>query len=146
MATLNKIIKDIETYCTSHKQINTFYAGQTWNFGAKHSNIYPAVVLVPSPSTISDGKIIYYFNLYCIDRMNKDRSNLNEILSDTSLIIADIIAEFDDNFSTYGYMLEDTDLNIEPLEEEMDDIVAGWVCNNFSLQIPYGRNDCNAPK
>lgn len=142
---LNTIIDHVEAFCTSHLQVNSFYSGQTWNFQAQHDNIHPAVILLPIPSTIYDGKITYAFQLFCLDRLNKDRSNLNEILSDTSLIIADFIAEFDDNYDKYGFVLDDSDITIEPIEEEFDDVLAGWVATNFTIQIPYGRNSCVVP-
>jgi methionine synthase II (cobalamin-independent) len=146
MTTLNKIIDDIELFCSNHLQINSFYCGQTWNFQSK-TNIYPAIILIPSPSTIYDGKIVYNFQLYAIDRMNKDKSNLNEILSDMALVIADVVAEFNDpEYDTYDYFIDDDIINIEPLEEELDDIVAGWVATNFNLSVPYSLNYCNTPK
>lgn len=145
MISLNTIIDTIEQFCNGHLSINTFYSGQTFNFQAQHDNLYPAIVLIPAPSTISDGKLKFNFQLFALDRLNKDRSNLNEVLSDTSLIIADIIAEFDDNYSKYGFILDEIDLEIEPIEEEFDDCLAGWVCTNFSIAIRYGRNDCVIP-
>lgn len=146
MTTLNKIIHDIEQLCSDHLQINSFYCGQTWNFQSK-TNLYPAVILIPSPSILYDGKIVYNFQLYAIDRMNKDRSNLNEILSDMALVIGDVVAEFaDPEYDTYDYFIDDDAINIEPLEEELDDVVAGWVCVNFNLAVPYSRNYCDTPK
>ncbi len=145
MITLNTIIDAFEDFSASHSQINTFSADQTYNFQSR-TNIYPAVILVPASSTISDGKLKFVFQIFVLDKLNKDRSNTNEVLSDTSLIMADIIAEFDDNYDTYGFMLDDPDISIDPIVEEFDDVLAGWVATNFSIQIPYGRNDCVIPK
>lgn len=145
MATLNTIIDAFDTFCSDHLQINTFYSDQTWNFQTAN-NIYPAVILIPSPSSIADGMITYVFTLFVIDRLNKDRSNLNDVLSDTSLIMADIVSEFNDNYDTYDFQLSEGDVGMEPLFEVFDDVVAGWVSSSLSIETRFSRNDCIIPK
>jgi hypothetical protein len=143
--TLNRIIKDIKEFVESHPQINTFFSGPAPDFNSL-TNLYPAVILIPAQSTIYDGKITYYFSLFAVDRLNSDKSNMNEVLSDTSLMIADVIAHFDDKGEIYGYFLDETDVFIEPIIEEFDDLLAGWVATNFSIQVPYARDWCAVPK
>lgn len=143
MVTHNQIIKAFETFCNEHLQINSFYSGQTWNFQTK-SNIYPAVIMLPTPGTIQQGKITMSYNIFIADILNTDRLNLDEIYSDTLLMATDICSYFRDN-DELNFMLEEEAITVEPFEEDFDDILAGWILT-VSLQIPYTSNTCYIPK
>lgn len=143
LTTYNQIIKAFEDFCTNHKQINTFYSGKTWNFQTE-TNIYPALVMLAQPSLINRGQINLNFNVFIADILNKDRSNLDEIYSDTLLIITDLISYFADAYETYGFYLDDTAVNIEPFEESFDDVLAGWI-STLTIQIRYDGSTCNLP-
>lgn len=144
MATLNQIIKSFEDFSTSHLQVHTFFSGQTWNFQSI-TNKYTAVILLPLPSVVQRGMLTLNFNLFVIDQLNKDRSNKDEILSDTLQVLQDYISEFADNEDIYNFTLEEgEEIPIEPLEEELDDVVAGWVAT-VKIKVPYSGNTCIIP-
>lgn len=142
MATYNNIITSFREVCNRHKQINTFFSGEEWDFQSAQ-NIYPAVLLSPDISTIEYGRVMLKFNMFVVDLLTRDGLNNDEIKSDTLQIGQDIIAEFYDNFSDYGFTIEEQ-ISLTPLNEEMDDIVSGWVFN-ITIQLPYAMNDCFLP-
>lgn len=143
--TFNQILTAFENFCTTHKQVNTFFSGKTWNFQAV-TNVYPAVIMLPQPSSIQKGKVVLTFNIFIADILNKDRSNLDEIFSDTLQIATDIVAYFQDENDTVGnsFMLDESSVSIEPFEEAFDDVLAGWMMT-VSLEIPFSGSLCGLP-
>jgi hypothetical protein len=138
--TLNQIIEEIRQFTDSHYQLNTFFSGDTWDFQAQ-TNIYPALISVQAPATISSGRMTVSFNIFITDICNKDRSNVDEILSDTLQIMGDLYAYFRDR-DEYGLV---GDLNVIPFSEEFDDVLAGWNAN-FEFEFMFSASDCGLPK
>ena len=142
MATYNQVIDTFRDLSTRHKQINTFFSGEEYDFQSA-SNIYPALLLSPDVSSVSQGSIMLKFNMYVIDILNRDRLNNDDIKSDTLQIGLDIISVLYDNSTVYGFTIED-ETSITPLNEEMDDIISGWVFS-INVQIQYAMSDCYLP-
>lgn len=144
MTTYNQIISAFENFCTNHIQINTFYSGKTWNFQTE-TNIYPSVIMLPQPSNIAKGKVTLTFQIFIADILNKDRSNLDEIYSDTLLIATDMVSYFGDiNDNQVVFWIDDTNVGIEPFEESFDDILAGWMLS-VNVEIPFTGSTCDIP-
>jgi hypothetical protein len=146
MSTYNKIIAAFDSFCTEHKQINTFYSGKTWNFQTE-TNVYPAVIMLPTTSIINKGQIVLSFNLFVADILNNDRTNLDEIYSDTLQILADAVSYFSDMYGedNIDFYLDETNVTIEPFEEEFDDVLAGWMAS-IDISYPYSGSICSIPK
>lgn len=144
MTTYNNIVDSLRAYAASHLQVGTFYSGQKFDFQANDTNAFPAVILIPQPSRFIGGKTVFSFQLYVADRLKEDLSNLDEVLSDTALILNDFVSEFDEGFETYGFALEDgLEVSAEPFQEDLDFRLAGWVALNFDVQVRMAR-DCSA--
>jgi len=146
MTTFNEIVTAFETFSDEHQQINTFYSGQTWNFQTQ-TNLYPAVIMLPESSSIEKGSINLSFNLFVADILNSDRTNLDEIYSDTLQILADFVSYFDDAYedSEIEFFLNSENISIHPFEEKFDDVVAGWMAK-IEINMPYSGNICVIPK
>lgn len=142
--TYNQIISAFKNFCDKHKQINSFYSGQTWNFQTQ-TNIYPSVIILPQPSNFEPGKIRLNFQIFIADILNQDNSNLDEIYSDTLQIASDLVSYFKEinEEETYFY-IDDNYIGIEPFEESFDDILAGWLMN-VVVEIPFFGSNCNLP-
>lgn len=141
-ATYNIIIKAFEDFCTNHQQINTFFSGGNWDFQTLN-NIYPAVIMLPQPSRIEMGQYLFTFNIFVCDLLNEDMSNIDEIYSDTAQIIGDMVAYFKDN-DDYEFYLDESSVELQPSDETLDDIVAGWVAT-INIQVPYSGSTCGLP-
>lgn len=146
MTTFNEIIAAFKKFSTEHYQINTFYSGQTWNFQTQ-TNLYPAVIMLPEGSSIQKGSINLSFNLFVADILNSDRTNLDEIYSDTLQILSDFISYFDDAYEKdkIEFFLNNENISIQPFEEKFDDVVAGWMAK-IEINMPYSGNKCIIPK
>lgn len=142
MATYNKIIAGFKSFSEKHKQVNTFFSGEEWDFQVK-TNIYPAVLVAPDNSTIEQGRFFLKFNVFVVDLLNSDNSNTDEIYSDMLQICGDFIAEFQDNEDDYGFTIEEG-TSIIPLHEEMDDKVGGWVMQ-INVQLLFNSSECGLP-
>lgn len=137
--TINQIMKAFEEIASDHYQINTFFGGNTWDFEAK-TNIFPAMIVITMPSNIQKGRILYKFSIYLADILNKDRSNVYEIESDMFMVCNDIISELKYKYNIYGFMLDETDILLEPFEEAMDDVTSGW---KMDITIEAVNDSCN---
>jgi hypothetical protein len=90
--TLNQIISQIQTASESHKQVNKFIVGEL-DFTEENLKFYPLVWLVPNGFNFdTEGKkVVYNFMLMVLDRHFESQTNMIEVLSDTALIMQDII-------------------------------------------------------
>lgn len=146
MTTYNNIVDSIRAYAESHLQVGTFYSGQKFDFQANDTNAFPAVVLIPQPSRFLGGKTVFSFQLYVADRLREDLSNLDEVLSDTALILNDFVSEFDEGFDVYDFALDDgLAVEAEPFIEDTDFRLAGWAALNFDIQLRMSRDCSTAP-
>jgi hypothetical protein len=142
MITYNQIIKAFNTFSTNHKQINTFFSGQEFDFQT-NTNIYSAMLVVGDTCNIEMGRFLYNFNIFFIDISNQDGSNSDEIYSDMAQVVGDFVAEFSDNMDLYGFTLEGT-VQMNQVFQATDDNTYGWIAS-ISIQVPYTANDCNLP-
>ena len=142
MVTYNNIVTAFKTFATKHKQINTYFSGQEFDFGTK-TNLYPAMLCVGDNATIEMGRFMFKFNVFFIDIGNQDGSNADEIYSDMAQVAGDFVAEFSDNRDLYGFSIEDS-VELTQIFEKFDDITYGWLAS-VAIQVPYTANDCNLP-
>ena len=140
--TLEQIIKELETFSTNHKQINDFGFGDISNISTKDHN-FPMMWVQPTPSVI--GKMIELnLDIYIIDLLKQDRSNLLSIMSDTLLIGNDIISEYFDSEDDFEFVVEETAVDATPFEGEFDDFTAGFLFN-IQVQIAHDYSKCEVP-
>lgn len=143
--TLNQIIQRIQTAAESHKQVNKFQCGAEFDFAVENLKYYPLVWLVPNGFTFdSEGKkCTYNFMLMVVDRHFEDTSNMIEVLSDTALILQDIITLIKRNT-----MAEDVffyaNNTAEAIMDGRNDIVAGYGIE-IQAETPYLESYCDIP-
>jgi hypothetical protein len=125
--TYQKLLNKIEAFCNAHLQIKKYkgeFKEQMPNFATLDEK-YPIVFVVPTGDT--EGLELNQFTLevYCLDIIQKDRANINTIVSDCHLILKDL----------YLYFKDGTDLEVDvigdptmtPLNNDLLDYAAGWV-------------------
>lgn len=143
MVTYNQIINIVKDFCTGHKQINSFYSGQTANFQASPTNEYPAVIMLPQSSGVVENLINLNFNIFVTDLLIESNSNLDEIYSDTLSIASDLISYLS-NYDDLDIFVENDAASLQPFEAKFDDYLAGWMIN-LTIQIRYTGNTCIIP-
>jgi hypothetical protein len=150
--TLNKLIELVQLVSQNHKMVADFRFGPLWNRNALRDLKTPYVWLEEKTSKIVMGNGShktgeYTFTLYCMDRIQKDESNYDEILSDTKFILDTIMTELDQHplFVDLGISFPvDSTISYEPVYEETDTNSNGHSCE-FTLRFPIRYTPCNVP-
>lgn len=135
------IVQDIKTFFDNHIAVNQFLNISEADFNA-NKNVFPAVILVPQPSTFYRNQLNLSFNLVVCDILTESRDNTKDVYSDTLDIIRDFLAEFTDN-PELDWGIDENE-TVTPFEEKYDDILAGWVLN-FNILVPISLNQCEVP-
>lgn len=122
-----RFLRAIESFANEHLQVKKFssdFPGQMPNFATKDEE-YPILFVSPT-NTIFDMNITtFVVDVYCFDIIQKDRSNINTILSDTNLILSDLnrwILDAD----PAGFDIVTTKPTAIPIDNALLDYCAGW--------------------
>ena len=147
--TYNNIITKLEEFGASHFQINEVNNGDLFE-AIQHDKfadfLYPLLFIVDSSSNLEEGAINLGFDILCMDLVNKDESNENEIKSDTLQILLDVVAYMDKLVADEWYFLKIVkSSSLESFTERFDDEVTGWKIN-ITLKQPLTYNECQIPK
>lgn len=129
-----KLLNKLKTFFNAHIQVKKFggeFREQMPNFSTLDER-YPLVYVVPTSETSGMNTNFFTLDIYCVDIIQKDRANINTILSDTQLILNDL----------YLYYTDGNDLSIDilgdptmtPLNNFDLDYVAGWV-GSFTFEV-----------
>jgi len=150
--TINKVISIFRDLSLRHEMINDFGFGQTSDIVASRPMLFPYLWIEPTQTRITQGnsankyqEILYSFNIYVMDKIQKGDDNWEDTLSDTNYILTTIVREMsqhpyyvDMNISLYG------DIIYDPAIEAYDDNVNGWLAQ-FTLKIPLRYGFCETP-
>lgn len=140
-AKYTEILHEIRHFFERHLMVNEFVAGKMYDFQARE-NIYSAVVLAPSISSVNGTQLQLSFDIYFIDRLTEDESNANDVFGDELQIALDFISYFTNRSGKWN--ISPDNLQIEPFQQRYVDIVAGWLLS-CSVSIPFYRNVCEIP-
>jgi len=137
------LLSKIEQFCNAHLQIKKYggeFREQMPNFSTKDEK-YPVVFVEPVSDLEDLNTNQFSINVYCVDIIQKDRANLNTIVSDCQLILKDM----------YVYYINDMDAQLDvvgtstmtPVNNFDSDYVAGWVMSITFEVSTYGA--CEIP-
>lgn len=140
--TYNNIINNLKAYCTANEQIKTFGTGEEWEAEGilKPGIIYPIFYAIPIDSTNGLQTKQRKFNFICFDIVAKDKSNEQDVLSDTEQILDDIIRYIQNN-DDIGLIGEPV---LIPFKEKYGDFCAGWA-TEVIIETEFNSNDCQIP-
>lgn len=126
MISYAQAISVIETFANNHPQIQKFgveFKEQMQNIAAEDEK-YPMLFVVPVGGTTLENVVELELDIYCMDRLQKDRTNTKFIISDTQLILTDLTIWLEDI---------QTDLEVikaypqTPINNDLLDYCGGWV-------------------
>lgn len=137
------LLSKIEQFCNAHLQIKKYggeFREQMPNFSTKDEK-YPIIFVEPVSDLEDLNTNQFSINVYCVDIIQKDRANLNTIVSDCQLILKDM----------YVYYTNDMDAQLDvvgtstmtPINNFDLDYVAGWVMSITFEVSSYGP--CEIP-
>jgi hypothetical protein len=139
---VNKIIDFYDNHLQV-KKVGSDFREQLENFATKDEK-YPLVYICPIDSIPSEMGFTTEISLeiYCFDIIQKDRANINVILSDCHLILNDL----------YNWFLYSDDFDFDivgqptmtPLNNDLLDYAAGWMMTLTCSINNY--TDCQVPE
>lgn len=127
MTSYQALINEITTFYDNHiqvKKVGSDFKEQMFNFATKDEK-YPIVYIVPVTALATENTNDFVLEIYCFDIIQKDRANINVILSDCQQILYDLYTYFI-NSDNYAFDLVDVP-SFEPLNNDLLDYAAGWV-------------------
>lgn len=133
----------LEQFAENHLSVRRFktsFFEQIDNFSSS-DNTFPILYAIPSDVTFDQYVNRYFFRIYCVDILQKDRSNESAILNDTLLVLRDL----------YNWLkIADNGLNTLstsraiPVNNFLVDYTAGWYID-IEVEGTAESNDCSIP-
>lgn len=121
-----RLLQSVELFSKEHMQVKRFasdFPAQMPNFGTE-SEKYPIIFVSPSDNIFSENVTTFTIDIYCFDIIQKDRSNINNILSDTNLILSDLHRWYLDG-EIFGLDIREQ-VTTTPIDNSLLDYAAGW--------------------
>jgi hypothetical protein len=116
----------IKTFADQHLQVNKFdfeFKEQMQNL-ATLNEAYPFVYVVPVASDTIANVNEFDVEIYCVDRLQKDRSNVNYVISDCNQILNDLVLWLEEGQNDIEIVGTATQT---PINNDLLDYVGGWV-------------------
>jgi len=132
-----RLLQAIESFASAHLQIQKFasdFPSQMPNF-ATTDEAYPILFVSPTTSIFDENTTTFEVDIYCFDIIQKDRGNINTILSDTNLILSDFTRWFRDNDDIFIELMSSS---ATPIDNALLDYAAGWVMRVVFEVSTYG--------
>ena len=143
MTSYISLLDKIEVFCNAHLQIQKYkgeFREQMPNFSTMNEK-YPLVFVSPLSDTETLETNQFTLEIYCVDIIQKDRVNINTILSDCHLILKDLYLYFKDGDDWTIDVIGEP--SITPVNNLDLDYVAGWVMSiTFEVE---GYSVCAIP-
>lgn len=145
MISYQALINEIIAFYNAHlqvKKVGSDFKEQLFNFATKDEK-YPIVYIVPVDTIPTENTNDFNLEIYCFDIIQKDRANINVILSDCHQILMDLYLNYtfnndDRDFDVVGFP------SLIPLNNDLLDYAAGWLMTiTFTMD---SWTDCQIPK
>ena len=143
--TLNQIIAKLQTFATNHQQVHSFGVGDIAELEAdgKKDAVLMWCFIASSAIDISQKQTTTTIKVLILDLIHTDNANINEVLSDTQLIFADLISWLDINSNADDFIIEKR-VQLEVGVEEFDNTWCGW-SGDLVFRVPFTNNNCQIP-
>ena len=140
----NTIINALNQFSSAHlslKRFKTSFFEQFDNFSSS-DNSFPILYAIPNDVSFNENINTFSFRVYCLDILQKDRSNESNILNVTLLILRDL--------TNWLRVDETNNLNILntpiaiPVNNFLVDFTQGWFID-IEIEASAEINDCSIP-
>lgn len=134
-----RLLNAFESFSNAHLQIKRFasdFPEQVPNFGTEKEN-YPILFVSPNNTIFDENANQFTVDVYCFDIIEKDRININTILSDTNTILNDVYRWFKDG-EIFGIDVISDTPTCTPLNNGLLDYTAGWQMSITFVVDTYG--------
>lgn len=141
--TANQIKDSFQVLASGHLQINSFAYDQEFNQQAYPSFIYPLMFVDPLGGTLNGTIYTRTYRVAIADRVLKSEDNKLEVLSDTQLIILDVLAYWMKLGQNERFTITSTN-TITPFYDKWGDEVTGHFVD-IGIEEFYDFNSCAIP-
>jgi hypothetical protein len=146
MLTLNQDIELLKNFALKHKGINSFYFGNESESDTEINIEYPFMNAILQNQSLENGLVTRTYLIIMSDLVQKDKSNINHVLSDTERLCWDLPLYMRQvsNSGLLGAFKVNMNVNVTSDTGRDDDDVA---CNYFDLTISsaIGNDSCSLP-
>jgi len=146
MITLNQDIELFKNFALKHKGINSFYFGDESEADTNVEIVYPFMNVILQGSSVTDNVVSRKYMIVISDLVNKDISNINQVLSDTERICYDVpnYLRQVSNSKLLGAFKSDINISLTDFTERNDDDVSGHYFD-LTISSAVGNDGCNLP-
>lgn len=146
MITLNQDIELFKNFALKHKGINSFYFGDESEADTNVEIVYPFMNVILQGSSVTDNVVSRKYMIVISDLVNKDISNINQVLSDTERICYDVPSYLRQvrNSGYLGAFRFDPNISLTDFTERNDDDVSGHYFD-LTISSAVGNDGCNLP-
>jgi len=146
MITLNQDIELFKNFALKHKGINSFYFGDESEADTNVEIVYPFMNVILQGSSVTDNVVSRKYMIVISDLVNKDISNINQVLSDTERICYDVPNYLRKvrNSGYLGAFRFDPNISLTDFTERNDDDVSGHFFD-LTISSAVGNDGCNLP-
>lgn len=146
MITLNQDIELFKNFALKHKGINSFYFGDESEADTNVEIVYPFMNVILQGSSVTDNVVSRKYMIVISDLVNKDISNINQVLSDTERICYDVPSYLRQvrNSGYLGTFRFDPNITLTDFTERNDDDVSGHYFD-LTISSAMGSDGCNLP-
>ena len=143
MMTLNQQKQLFQNIATAHHMIRGFGFGNLFeqNGNVKDGLEYNLLWVVPTGSTVTEQTVIRTYNILVLGKVEKDKSNRDEVWSDCEKIASDIVKIFRNETDEYNILGEP---QFEPIDEQHADWLAGYG-GIVTIETEFASNYCDIP-
>jgi len=138
-----QILVDWKNFAAAHEQIRSWGFGDAKqlinNIDTKQEPLYPRLYFIPDTTRLNPNHMHITWTVLCVDRVEDDLSNMQDVLSDTLEIMKD--------FYSKAYLSDydvEWDASLSPWLEETETVLAGWSLV-ISVQQKFDYNRCVLP-
>ena len=146
MITLNQDIELFKNFALKHKGINSFYFGDESEADTNVEIVYPFMNVILQGSSVTDNVVSRKYMIVISDLVNKDISNINQVLSDTERLCYDVPSYLRQvrNSGYLGAFKFDANIALTDFTERNDDDVSGHYFD-LTISSAVGNDGCNLP-
>jgi hypothetical protein len=146
MITLNQDIELFKNFALKHKGINSFYFGDESEADTNIEIVYPFMNVILQGSSVTDNVVSRKYMIVISDLVNKDISNINQVLSDTERLCYDVPSYLRQvrNSGYLGAFRFDPNIALTDFTERNDDDVSGHYFD-LTISSAVGNDGCNLP-
>lgn len=143
--TYRQIADKFQQACNDHVGIASFETGTIdWLDANAVNKLYPFVFLRPVGGGIGDRVRTLSFELYTLDVPALSDQSPVDVLSDTEMLIYDLMAYFNYGPASISQVYDVTLTNLLPVNEAFQDRLYGWVAS-IDVSVPFKLDYCNYP-